>query len=109
MGDDDLPVPRPSEALGDGARGQRGAHVGVEGIARKPIAEPANRIHGLAPVATGGGAVPAEEAHKTAHGCHSAWLDTFRAKAFYLALGYEPFGVLDNYPVGQSRIFMKKH
>jgi len=41
-------------------------------------------------------------------GCHSAWLDTFQASDFYLAVGYEPFGVLRDYPPGQSRHFMKK-
>ena len=38
----------------------------------------------------------------------SAWLDTFQARDFYLGLGYETFGVLDNYPPGQQRTFMRK-
>jgi len=50
----------------------------------------------------------AAEAHALAAGCHSVWLDTFQARDFYLALGYEAFGVLDDYPPGQSRTFMKK-
>ena len=50
----------------------------------------------------------AAENHALAAGCHSAWLDTFQAKDFYLALGYEAFGELDDYPPGQSRTFMKK-
>ena len=50
----------------------------------------------------------AAEAHALKAGCHSAWLDTFQARHFYLALGYETFGVLDDYPPGQSRTFMKK-
>jgi GNAT superfamily N-acetyltransferase len=48
------------------------------------------------------------EAHALAEGCHAAWLDTFQARDFYLALGYAPFGVLDDYPPGQSRHFLKK-
>jgi GNAT superfamily N-acetyltransferase len=48
------------------------------------------------------------EDHAAAEGCHSAWLDTFQAREFYLALGYTPFGVLENYPPGQSRYFLKK-
>ena len=39
---------------------------------------------------------------------HSARLDTFQARDFYLALGYETFGVLDAYPQGQQRTFMRK-
>jgi GNAT superfamily N-acetyltransferase len=48
------------------------------------------------------------EAHGVAQGCHAAWLDTFQARDFYLALGYEVFGVLEDYPPGQSRSFMRK-
>ncbi len=48
------------------------------------------------------------EAHALAEGCHAAWLDTFQARDFYLALGYAPFGVLDDYPPGQSRHFLRK-
>ena len=48
------------------------------------------------------------EAHAVAHGCHSAWLDTFQARSFYLALGYQPFGALDDYPPGQTRTFLRK-
>jgi GNAT superfamily N-acetyltransferase len=48
------------------------------------------------------------EAHARAHGCHSVWLDTFQAREFYLALGYEAFGALDDYPAGQTRAFMRK-
>jgi GNAT superfamily N-acetyltransferase len=48
------------------------------------------------------------ESHAVAEGCHSAWLDTFQARDFYLALGYAPFGVLADYPAGQSRHFLKK-
>jgi GNAT superfamily N-acetyltransferase len=48
------------------------------------------------------------EDHARTRGCHSAWLDTFQARDFYLALGYEPFGVLKDYPAGQDRHFLKK-
>jgi GNAT superfamily N-acetyltransferase len=48
------------------------------------------------------------EAQAIALGCHSAWLDTFQAGDFYLALGYSPFGILEDYPRGQNRLFMKK-
>jgi GNAT superfamily N-acetyltransferase len=40
------------------------------------------------------------ESHALARGCHPVWLDTFQARAFYEALGYELFGMLDNYPAG---------
>ena len=48
------------------------------------------------------------EAHALEQGCHSAWLDTFQARDFYLSHGYEVFGVLPDYPAGQSRSFLRK-
>lgn len=48
------------------------------------------------------------EAHARAQGCHAAWLDTFQAEGFYRTLGYEPFGMLEDYPAGQRRVFMRK-
>ena len=48
------------------------------------------------------------EAEALARGCHSAWLDTFYGREFYEHLGYTCFGVLDNYPAGTSRSFMRK-
>jgi GNAT superfamily N-acetyltransferase len=48
------------------------------------------------------------EAHALAEGCHAAWLDTFQAEGFYLALGYERFGVLEDYPGSQQRAFLRK-
>jgi len=50
----------------------------------------------------------AAERHARMAGCHSVWLDTFQARDFYLRLGYDAFGVLDNYPHGQQRTFMRK-
>jgi GNAT superfamily N-acetyltransferase len=48
------------------------------------------------------------EAYARDNGCHDAWLDTFQAERFYLALGYERFGALPNYPAGQQRAFLRK-
>jgi GNAT superfamily N-acetyltransferase len=48
------------------------------------------------------------EAHAMAAGCHSVWLDTFQAREFYLAGGYQQFGALDDYPPGQTRYFLRK-
>lgn len=52
----------------------------------------------------------AAEAEGRRHGCHSAYLDTFsfQAPAFYEKCGYEIFGILDNFPEGQQRYFMRK-
>lgn len=43
--------------------------------------------------------------------CHSAILDTysFQAPHFYQRLGYEVFGVIDGYPRGYQKVFLKKH
>jgi GNAT superfamily N-acetyltransferase len=48
------------------------------------------------------------EDYACAKDCHSAWLDTFQARGFYERLGYKRFGVLDDYPPGQSRHFLRK-
>ena len=48
------------------------------------------------------------ENHAIARGCHSVWLDTFQARGFYEAVGYELFGMLDDYPAGQRRYFLRK-
>jgi GNAT superfamily N-acetyltransferase len=50
----------------------------------------------------------AAEARAWAEGCRSAWLDTFQAKDFYLALGYAVFGQLEDFPPGQTRHFLRK-
>jgi GNAT superfamily N-acetyltransferase len=43
-------------------------------------------------------------------GCRGAWLDTysFQAHGFYERLGYTVFGILNDYPPGQHRIFLYK-
>lgn len=46
--------------------------------------------------------------HAVAKGCHSAWLDTFQARGFYKAVGYELFGMLNDYPAGQTQHFLEK-
>lgn len=56
----------------------------------------------------GRGLLARAEAHAVAAGCHSVWLDTFQARGFYRALGYQEFGALENYPEGQTRWFLCK-
>jgi GNAT superfamily N-acetyltransferase len=48
------------------------------------------------------------EDHARDHGCHAAWLDTFQARGFYEQLGYVTFAELKDYPLGQSRHFLRK-
>jgi GNAT superfamily N-acetyltransferase len=50
------------------------------------------------------------EQEAVVRGCRGAWLDTynFQARGFYERLGYVVFGTLDDYPPGQSRIFLRK-
>ncbi|PQO27863.1 GNAT family N-acetyltransferase [Blastopirellula marina] len=42
--------------------------------------------------------------------CRGAWVDTFtfQSPEFYERLGYQPFGQLPDYPVGQRRVFLRK-
>ncbi|MEO3470314.1 GNAT family N-acetyltransferase [Roseomonas sp. CAU 1739] len=56
----------------------------------------------------GRGLMHRAETHARACGCHAAWLDTFQAEGFYRALGYERFGLLEAYPAGQARSFLRK-
>lgn len=51
----------------------------------------------------------AESAAKQ-RGCSYAYLDTFsfQSLGFYQRLGYQIFGVLDNFPPGHQRYFLKK-
>ncbi|RVD68270.1 GNAT family N-acetyltransferase [Mesorhizobium sp. M4A.F.Ca.ET.029.04.2.1] len=52
----------------------------------------------------------AAEREAVARGCHGAWIDTFNPKAVkaYERQGYRPFGALDDFPLGRSRIFLQK-
>jgi GNAT superfamily N-acetyltransferase len=50
------------------------------------------------------------EQEAIARGCRGAWLDTysFQARRFHERLGYAVFGILNDYPPGQKRIFLHK-
>jgi len=50
------------------------------------------------------------EQEAQAQQCHLAILDTysFQAPDFYQRLGYEVFGVIDGYPRGYQKVFLKK-
>ena len=50
------------------------------------------------------------EQEARAQQCHAAILDTysFQAPGFYQRLGYEVFGVIDGYPRGYQKMFLKK-
>ncbi|WEX11257.1 GNAT family N-acetyltransferase [Chelativorans sp. AA-79] len=52
----------------------------------------------------------AAEKESVARGCHGAFIDTFNPKAAktYRRQGYEPFGELQDFPMGRSRIFLQK-
>jgi ribosomal protein S18 acetylase RimI-like enzyme len=52
----------------------------------------------------------AAEREAFARGCRHAHLDTFSFQApdFYQQLGYEVFGVLDDYPAGHRRYYLRK-
>ena len=54
--------------------------------------------------------VEAAEAEALKRGCLSAYLDTFsfQARPFYEELGYETLGILEDFPTGHERIFLKK-
>ena len=58
----------------------------------------------------GTGLLRALESEATARGCHAAYLDTFsyQARPFCERFGYRVFGVLDDYPIGHERYFMRK-
>ena len=50
------------------------------------------------------------EVEAVERGCHSAMVDThsFQAEEFYVALGYEVFGRLQDFPMGHQRIYLQK-
>ena len=52
----------------------------------------------------------AAEEEALRRGCHGALIDTFSPKAetLYKRHGYEVFGVLPDFPVGRSRLFLQK-
>lgn len=63
------------------------------------------RGHGL-----GRELVLAAEDEGRAAGAHHAFLEThsFQAPELYRRLGYEPFGEIEDYPPGESQLFMRK-
>ena len=52
----------------------------------------------------------AAELESIHRGCHDVYLYTysFQEPAFYIKLGYQVFGHLDNFPDGHAKLFMKK-
>ncbi len=52
----------------------------------------------------------AAEAEAVARGCHGALIDTFSPAAakVYERQGYRTFGILPDFPVGRSRVFLQK-
>lgn len=57
-----------------------------------------------------GNMLDAAEQAAVARGCRNAWIDTFNPHAakVYQRQGYQPFGTLADFPVGRSRIFLRK-
>lgn len=58
----------------------------------------------------GGQLMQMAEAEAIKRGCHSAMVDThsFQAEGFYVGLGYEVFGRLQDFPIGHERIYLRK-
>ena len=52
----------------------------------------------------------AAEGEAQRRGCHGSYLFTFdfQAPSFYRAMGYETFGVLEDFPPGMRRWFLRK-
>ena len=59
---------------------------------------------------TGSAVLKAAEDAAVENGCHGAILDTmsFQAPAFYEKRGYVRVGVVDGYPNGARKIYMRK-
>ena len=59
---------------------------------------------------TAGRMLDAAEREAVARGCHGALIDTFNPKAAkaYQRQGYRHFGILPDFPVGRSRVFLQK-
>jgi len=51
------------------------------------------------------------EAEAGRHGCRYVWLETisFQARGFYEKQGYTIFGVLEDYPPGHRRFYLRKN
>ena len=52
----------------------------------------------------------AAESEAADRGCHGALIDTFSPAAAraYERQGYSPFGILPDFPIGRSRIYLQK-
>jgi GNAT superfamily N-acetyltransferase len=63
------------------------------------------RGHGLA-----GRMLAAAEDEARTRRCRASWIDTFNPVALkiYQRAGYQPFGALDDFPIGRTRTFLQK-
>jgi GNAT superfamily N-acetyltransferase len=96
-----LSDPDTDEILGDLWGGTNFAHLHVDLL----FVPETLRGHGL-----GRQMLFLAEQEATARGCRGACLDTysFQARGFYERQGYAVFGILNDYPPRQSRIFLHK-
>jgi GNAT superfamily N-acetyltransferase len=58
----------------------------------------------------GSGLIAAAEAEAVSRGCLNGWIDTFNPAALrlYQKLGYVTFGVLEDFPAGHTRTFLRR-